>query len=305
MQAPAFLDGVIVPVVTPFSLAHDVDPAALRAQLDWLGGRSLAGVVALGSTGEAPFVTDDERRLVYDTVAEARAAGQTFIAGTGAESTARTIANARLAAAAGADAQLVINPCYYAAQMDTAALVAHYTALADAVELPVILYNIPQNTGVPIPPEAVETLAGHENIVGIKDSSGDLRTIQLYLERTPPGFGVITGSALLAVPAAEAGVCGAILAMANVVPELCGAAFEAGQEGRVEQGRALQVELNYLTRAVQGRFGIPGIKAAATLLGGSGGLPRPPLRALSEGDEEEVRAALAEGGLLEPQPAGD
>jgi len=304
MQAPAVLQGVIVPVVTPFSMSGEVDSGALTDQLRWLSGRGLAGVVALGSTGEAPLVNCEERRLIYETVARERGEGEVFIAGTGAESTAGAIENARLAAEAGADAQLVITPSYYRAQMNSAALTTCFRALADTSELPIILYNIPQNTGVPIPPAVVETLAAHEKIIGIKDSSGDMSSLQLYLERTPPRFGVITGSALLAGTAALSGACGAILAMANVVPELCVATFAAGRDGRCGEVPGLQVELNHLTRAIQGRFGIPGIKTAASLLGGSGGHPRLPLLAPDESGREEIRAALAEGGLLDPAATG-
>ncbi len=305
MRAPAACEGVIVPVVTPFSSSGEVDTGALRAQLSWLSGRGLAGVVALGSTGEAPLVSGEERRLVYETAAAERSAGEVFIAGTGAESTAGAIEHARLAADAGADALLVITPSCYRAQLNDRVLITHYTRLADASERPVILYNIPQNTGVIISPEAVAELAGHGNIIGIKDSSGDLRTLQVYLERTPPEFGVVTGSAFLAGPGALAGVCGAILAMANVAPELCAAAFAAGRAGEVERVRGLQTELNVLTRTIQGRFGIPGLKAAATLLGGAGGEPRAPLLGLDDDARDQVRRALEESGLLGPEASGD
>lgn len=297
MEAPLSLQGVIVPVVTPFSLEGGLDLEGLEVQMEWLSGRGLTGVVALGSTGEAPLVSREERRSIVARVASLREEGVLLVAGVGAESSALTIDLALEAAEAGAEALLVINPSYYRSQMTHRVLFDHYSDLADKSPLPVILYSIPQNTGLPLSHTLVEELAAHPNIAGLKDSGGDMRDLHLFLERTPPDFNVITGSALLTGPAAAAGASAAILAMANVVPDLCVELFDAGCTGEIDTVRRLQSELNFLTRAIQGRFGIPGMKAAADLLGGHGGFPRKPMQPLNDEDRTSVAAALEEAGM--------
>ena len=298
MEAPLNFEGVIVPVVTPFSLDGAIDEEGLVAQLGWLSGRNLAGIVALGSTGEAVLLSREERRKVIELCASHREEGAVLLAGTGAESTAGSIELALDAARIGADALLVITPFYYKAQMTARALCDHFRAVADNSPVPVFLYNMPPNTGLDLPPEAVEELSAHTNIIGLKDSSGDLRNLFLYLERTPPGFNVLTGSSMILGVSVQAGAAGAILAMGNVAPDLCVELFEAAGEGDLEGVLRLQPQLGYLTRAIQGAFGIPGIKAAADELGGRGGAPRPPLQPLSDEERAAVAAALREGGLL-------
>ncbi len=297
MQAQSSFEGVIVPVVTPFSSDDTVDLKGLEAQLRWLSGRGLAGIVALGSTGEAVLMSREERRTVIELAASLKEEAAVLLAGTGAESTAETIALAHDAARLGAETLLVVPPSYYKAQMTSRALRDHYLTVAQQAPVPILLYNIPACTGLELPPDAVEELAAHPNIVGLKDSSGDLRTLQVFLERTPPGFKVITGSALILGAAAASGATGAILAMANVVPEVCIELFEAGRSGDMNTVRDLQPELSFLTRAIQGAYGIPGLKAAADLLGGCGGAPRSPLQPLGEEDRAAVAAALEEVGL--------
>jgi len=169
--------------------------------------------------------------------------------------------------------------------------------------VPVLLYTVPKFTHLAIPPEVVERLATHPNIVGMKDSSGDLRSLHAFLERTPPDFQVITGSPLIAGAAGAAGAVGAILGMANLAPELCIECFAAGCSGDLVAMRALQTELNALTHAVQGAFGIPGLKAAADLLGGCGGAPRRPIPVLTDGERERISAALRDAGLEPVSPA--
>lgn len=302
MAVRADLEGVIPPVVTPFSSSGELDLEGLIAQLTWLGGRGLSGVLALGSTGEAPLLDEGERREVVTCCAEHREEGAFLLAGTGAESTRGAIRLSRDAGAAGADACLVVNPAYYKGAMTTDALVAHYEAVADSSEVPILLYSVPKFTGMPIPPDAVERLALHPNIIGLKDSSGDLRSLHAFLERTPPDFAVIEGASLILGAAVQAGAAGAILAVANFCPDLCVALHDAARAGENDRVNALQTELNVLTRRIQGAYGIPGLKVAAGLLGGAGGFPRPPLRPLSAEGTAAVQAALAEAGSVPSHP---
>lgn len=292
MESSLNLEGVIVPLVTPFSMDGSLDTGGLTRQLTWLAGKGLTGVVALGSTGEAPFLERGERREVIAAVAGHREKGSLLLAGIGVESTRLTIGLASDAAEAGADAVLVVNPSFYRSAMTHRVLFDHYTAVADSSPLPVVLYTIPQNTGLALNHDLVEELSSHPNIIGLKESGGDLRDLQLHLQRTPPEFSIITGAATIAGHAAAAGASAAILAMANVVPELCVEVFAAGRNGALEEMKDLQARLSFLTRSIQGRFGIAGIKAAAELLGGTGGLPRAPLKPVSDEERAAISAAL-------------
>jgi len=281
-------------------MGGSLDEAGLVEQLTWLSGRGLAGVVALGSTGEAPLLEPAERRRVIATAAANREPDTVLIAGIGVESTLLTIRLAEEAAEAGADSVLVVNPGFYRSAMTSPVLLEHYRAIAGASPLPVILYSIPQNTGLALGHDLVEELAEHPNIIGLKESGGDLRDLQLHLQRTPPEFSIITGAATIAGPAAISGASAAILAMANVVPELCVDVFTAGREGAVVEMRDLQARLSFLTGSIQGRYGIAGMKAAAELLGGTGGALRAPLTAIDDDGRTAILAALEEAGIELP-----
>ena len=303
MPARPSFEGVIPPVVTPFSWEGELDLDGLEAQIRWLSGRGLAGFLIAGSTGEAPLLDREERRLVVERAASVVEEDGVLMVGTGSQSTRETVALTADAAEAGADAVLVVSPSFYAGRMTGEALYAHYETVAAESPVPVLLYTVPKFTHLAIPPEVVERLAAHSNIIGIKDSSGDLRSLHTFLERTPPEFQVTTGSPLIAGAAGAAGAVGAILGMANLAPELCIACFEAGRGGDLVAMRALQTELNALTQAIQGAFGIPGLKAAADLLGGCGGAPRRPMLGLTDGERERIAAALRDAGLEIVSPA--
>lgn len=279
--------GILTPITTPF-IDEAIDEDGLRRNVaHWMGpasGRStggepaLAGLVVLGSNGEAPQLDDDEADRVIGIVRDGVPPDRLLIAGTGRESTRAAIAATRRAAALGADAALVRTPAFFKTQMTTAAFVAHYTAVADASPIPVLLYNVTMFTGVNLLPDAVERLAPHPNIIGIKESGGDMAQIAEYIARSPDDFAVLAGSATTFFHALCAGCRGAILAVASLAPELCVQIAGLVREGRVEEARALQRRMTPLARSVGGMHGVPGLKAALDLIGLTGGLPRPPLR---------------------------
>jgi 4-hydroxy-2-oxoglutarate aldolase len=193
---------------------------------------------------------------------------------------------------------LVVTPSYFRAQMTEAALIAHYTAVADASPLPVLLYNVPQFTGVVIPPTAVERLAAHPNVAGLKDSAGDIGWLVDVLGRVPASFQVLCGAAGVVQTALAAGAVGGILAIADVLPEPCVALFREHASGRPAAALALQRRLLPAIRLIAGRLGVAGVKAAMDERGLAGGAPRPPLLPVSESDRAAVRACLA--ALVEP-----
>jgi len=294
---PDRLRGILLPFPTPFGPDGDFDPRLLSANIERWNRTGISGFVALGSTGERVHLDERERERVVETARAATAEGLAFVVGVGEQSTRATVAEAARAARAGADALLVITPHFYRGAMNGEALRAHFEAVADASPVPLVLYNIPQNTGVALAPETVARLGEHPNVVGLKDSSGDVASLMetLRLVGTPRAdFAVTTGHAGVLHPALAAGADGAILAAACVVPRLCVAVFEAARAGDHERARALQRRLAPVARAVTVGYGIGGLKAALDLLGYHGGPVRAPLRPPDEGARREIEKLLKE-----------
>lgn len=291
------LQGVLPPVPTPFRNG-DVDSAALAENLArWLQS-PIRGVVVLGSNGEAPYLAEDEAARIVATARAVVPADRVLIAGTGRESTCMTIAATRRAADAGADAVLVRTPSFFKSEMTAGAFVRHYTAVADASPVPVLLYNYTAVTGVNLQPAAVAELAKHANIIGVKESGGDVAQLADYVTQTPGGFAVMCGSAPHFYPALAVGATGGILALAVVVPDLCVRLFTLVKESRHAEAAALQMRLVPLARSVTTRFGVAGLKVAVGLLGYVGGDPRLPLGPAPPEAREVIKMQLVELGLL-------
>lgn len=284
--------GIFTPIVTPLRDDDTVDEAGLKANVRQWMHTSLRGLVVLGSNGEAPQLEEAEADRIVDLVREGVPSGRVLIAGTGRESTKGTIAATRRAAAAGVDAVLVRTPGFFKSQMTTDVFVGHYTAVAEASSVPVLLYNVSPFTGVNLQPDAVERLATHPNIVGIKESGSDIGQIAEYVARTPDDFTVLAGSATTLVHALAAGCDGAILALAALVPDMCAEMQSLVGAGRLAEARALQRRLMPLARSVGSVFGVPGLKAALQLVGYAGGIPRPPLRPLASAATELIHSQL-------------
>jgi 4-hydroxy-2-oxoglutarate aldolase len=291
------LRGVLLPFTTPFGAGGEVDAAALGANIEKWNETGVAGYVALGSTGERAHLDERERMLIVEAARGRVPRGLAFVVGVGEQSTRATIAEARRVAGAGAEALLILTPHFYRAAMSQEALTDHFNAVADASTVPVVLYNIPQNTGVAIAPETVARLSEHTNICGIKDSSGDVLNFSETL-RLAGGcredFAVLTGHAGVFYASLCAGACGAILAAGCAVPRLCVAIYDAFVAGDHARTLELQRRLAPLARAVTTRYGIGGLKAALDLAGYGGGAVRAPLRAPGEGARAEIARLLEE-----------
>jgi 4-hydroxy-2-oxoglutarate aldolase len=295
--------GIYTPIVTPFTDDGDIDVRGVAANVDRYLASPLTGLVVLGSNGEAAQLDDDEADRLIDVVRARVPRGRPLLVGTGRESTRATIAACRRAAVAGADAVMARTPSFYKPQMTSAAFVRHYTAVADASPVPVLLYNVTMYTGVNLLPDAVALLSEHPNIVGLKDSGNDMLQIADYLTRSAEGFTVLAGAAPTLFSAAALGVHGAVLALAGIVPELCVELVTLVRSGRLDEARALQRRLMPLARSIGPIHGVPGLKAALDLLGLHGGTPRPPLQPVSATVVESLRTQLLDLGLLsEPQP---
>ncbi len=285
------LSGVLLPLTTPFD-GGAVAPARLADNIARYEAHGLAGYLVLGSTGEAALLDEDEKLTVLAAARKAIPTSRTMMAGVGVESTGATIRLARRAADAGADVLLVIPPFFFRSRMSTDALVRHFTAVADASPVPILLYNVPVYTSVVIPPAAVATLASHPNVIGLKDSAGDLPWLLEVLARVPATFQVLSGSALSVLPAFTCGAVGAILAAGDAFPELFVRLYRHHVEGRAAEALALQKELVAPTRLILGGHGVAGVKAAMDLRGLAGGDPRPPLSPLGKQDRATIRAEI-------------
>jgi len=274
--------GIFTPIATPFTVDDVVDEAALRRNVARWMQTPLTGLVVLGSNGEAAQLDDAEADRVIAIVRDDVPGAKPLIAGTGRESTKATIAATKRAADAGVDAALVRTPSFFKGQMTSDILVRHYTEVADASPIPVLLYNVTMFTGVNMQPDAVERLAMHPNIVGLKESGGDIAQIAEYVARTPDDFTVLAGSATTLYHALCAGCDGAVLALAMLFPDECVRMRALVSERRLDEAMALQQQLLPIAKLVGATYGVAGLKAALDVLGYEGGLPRPPLRPASQ-----------------------
>ncbi len=293
------LSGVFPPVPTAFDEAGNLALDQYQRNIRKLCDAGVHGVVLLGSNGEYPFLSEAEKRQVIDAGLEALPKGKLGLVGTGCESTRATVELTAYAAQRGADAVLVVHPCYYKPLMSKPALAAHYRTVADASPVPVLLYSVPKFTGFDLPVDLVAELSAHPNIVGIKDSAGNVIQLHEILLKARPDWNVLVGTGSAFMAALSVGVTGGVLALADVAPRECVELFELCKAGKWEEARALQSRLLPVNQAVGGSLGIPGVKAAMEMLGYYGGPPRQPLLPLGEKERSSLRTLLSTAGLLQ------
>jgi 4-hydroxy-2-oxoglutarate aldolase len=284
-------------MATPFT-DGEVDERAIRSNVGRWVREGLGGVLALGTNGEAAMLDDDESERVVAAARDEVPRERVLLAGVGRESTKLTIATARRAVAAGADALLVRPPVIYRSRISEPALAAHYRAVADESPVPILLYNFPAMFGVSLTPEFIRGVIEHPNIVGIKETSTDSAQFVELSALAPGRFTVLAGSAPGLYPALCAGASGGIMAIACVLPSACLELLDLTRAGRHEEARAAQRRLIPLAKAVTSGFGIPGLKAAMDFMGYEGGDPRPPIGPLSPEGAGAIRALLAASGYL-------
>ncbi|HEY4659136.1 MAG TPA: dihydrodipicolinate synthase family protein [Gemmatimonadaceae bacterium] len=289
------LEGVIGPVVTTFrARSEDLDLTRFVANIKAHLAAGLSGIVVCGSTGEAALLDEEERLQALEAARRQVPEERLLLMGAGAESTRLTVRRCREAQTVGADGVLVVAPHYYAGAMTAAALRAHFRSVADDSPLPVVLYNIPKYMHFKLPIELVMELAQHPNVVGIKDSSGDLDLLRGYLGAQSESFTVLTGNGGTFHAALVSGARGGILAVALFAPELCVSLYQAHQSGQRAAAEALQAKLQRAAVEVVGELGVPGVKAAMDAVGLCGGPVRGPLLDLDHAGRDRV-AALLEG----------
>ena len=292
------LDGVFPPVTTPFKPNSDIDFQHLATNLDRWNQQPLSGYVVGGSNGEYVSLSSDERVDVVRAVRGVAPTDRLLIAGSGMQSTQATIELTHRMAETGADAAIVVTPSYYKAMMSSVALENHYQQVADASEIPILLYNVPANTGVELKIEAVVRLAVHPNVIGIKESGGNVAKIGTMVHRTPEDFQVLAGSAGFMLGALAVGAVGVIGALANIAGQELVDIQTQYRTGELDIARAIQLRLIEVNAAVTVKFGIPGLKAAMDMLGYYGGPVRSPLLPLGEENKKILHQTLIESGLL-------
>jgi 4-hydroxy-2-oxoglutarate aldolase len=286
------LRGVFAPIPTPFDRNDQLDETRLRSACARWAAAPLTGLVVLGSTGEAVLLDEDESDRAVAVARDVWPTGRRFIVGTGRESTAATIHATRRAASLGADAVLVRTPGFYKAQMNADIFVRHYTAVAEASPVPVLLYNFTAVTGVNLPPVAVSKLAAHPNIIGVKESGGDIAQIAEFVNGSRAGFNVLAGSSTTFYSALGVGAVGGVLALSCVLPDACVRLFELTRAGNHVEAQALQMRLMPIAKLVGSMHGIAGLKAALKLVGCDVGGPRSPLAPVSDATVAVLREAL-------------
>lgn len=293
----AALHGVIAPIPTPFdAVTGDVAPVALRQAARALLDAGLAGITVAGSTGEGELLDDGERAGLVEWLREVVPEDRWLIAGAGAESTRGAIAIARSVGQAGADATLVRPPAYYAPALSPGALADHYARLADESPVPLIVYNIPKYTHVMLADSVLRALAEHPNVIGFKDSSGDLKVLAAY-RSAAPRLVPLVGAGQLLYPAMELGAVGGIVAIACFAPALCVKCFDAFQAGDRETAGAVQERLTPLAREIVNGMGPAGIKAAMEVVGLPMGPVRSPLQPLDARSLARLPDVLSAAGL--------
>jgi 4-hydroxy-tetrahydrodipicolinate synthase len=287
------LYGIMPPITTPFR-GEEVAIDRLKENFRRWNRTDLSGYLVLGSTGEVVYLSEEEKLKVIEVSREAVPRDKILLVGTGLESTTHTIRFTKEAAGLGADLALIVTPYYYKGAMTPQVLYEHFVTVADSSPIPLLVYNVPPFTGVNLQPSVVAKLSEHPNIIGAKDSSGNIDQLARIVYQSTEEFGVFTGSAPVLFPALCVGAVGGILAVANAFPELCTRIFNLYAEGKVAEARRLQNRLTPMAIAVTATYGIGGLKMVMDLQGYYGGEPRAPLKKVGPEGEKVLKGLLNE-----------
>jgi len=293
----ADLRGVFTPIATPFNGDESLALCELRRNLARWNETPLAGYVILGSNGESCMLDEDEKLRVLRAARKEIPGNKLMIAGIGEESTRHTITRTKQAAEIGADAALIVNPSYYKGMMSSLILTNYYFAIADASPIPITLYNMPLATGIDMSREVVLECSRHPNIIGMKDTSGNMPKMGEIISDVGENFAVLAGSMSFLLPALAIGAVGGILALGNIAPAECVELYELAMAGRLDQARALHRRLLPVNQAITARWGIGGLKAALEMRGWYGGPPRSPLTPLGDAQRAELATIIRDAGL--------
>lgn len=293
------LAGLFVPIVTPFdSSTGDIAPVLFRANIrKWLE-EPIDGYVLFGSNGEGALLDDEEKTRLTSFARELIPPGIPLVVGIAAESTRAVVAEARRLAHEGAEYALVSPPAYFGAALPPSAIADHYKRAAEESPIPLIVYHIPKNTHVVIEPGLMAEIVRHPNIVGLKDSSGDIKRFADYSNTCERGCRLFVGSGALLYTALELGAVGGIVSIGQFAPRLTAQIIEKFTAGDATGAGTAQQKLVPVHKEIVATHGAIGTKAALDLVGYNGGGPRAPLRPLSDKERRRVAQVLQEAGIL-------
>jgi 4-hydroxy-2-oxoglutarate aldolase len=286
------IKGVIPPMITPFDEHGEIDRRAFTHNIEQWNADQLAGYLVIGSNSETAFLNTDEKLALVKLAVKYQAPGRHLMAGTGCESLRETIAFTQACADLGVASALVLTPHYYDRVMDSEHLIRFYIDLADRSPIPILIYNVPQFTHVNIKADAIDVLSRHPNIVGMKDSTGDIPQLANFLRVADEGFQIFVGTASAWYPALCMGVVGGILALANCSPNACASVQEAYDQGQLEKAFQIHQALFPVNHAVTALYGIPGLKYACDINGYRGGYVRSPLMACPDAGRAQINKVL-------------
>jgi 4-hydroxy-2-oxoglutarate aldolase len=292
------IKGVIPPMITPFTEEGEVDYDKHAANMERWNRDRLAGYLVLGSNSEASYLSEEEKiKLIRLTVKHA-AKNRLILAGTGMESAIETIRLTNRAAELGVHAALLLTPFYYIDKMNDQAMIRYFTHVADRVNIPILIYNVPKYTHNNVSVKVVRELSRHPNIVGMKDSTGNIPQLVSFQAVIPEEWNLVVGTVSAWFPALTLGVKGGVFAVANCAPNECAAVQEAYEAGDMEGARKTYVRIFPVNTAVTATYGVSGLKYAADLMGYQGGWVRNPLIPATENEKEAIRGILKNAELI-------
>lgn len=287
------IEGIFPALTTPFDENGDVYWQKVRENVGHLNRLPLSGYAVCGSTGETPMLSSDERLRLLDCVREASTPEKLLVAGLASDSVHEAARVANRAAEMGYKLALALTPSYYRTQMQLAETqLRFYGELADRSQIPVLLYNMPGVTGYDLPVPLISELSRHPNIVGIKDSSGNLDKLKQTVEAVETGFRVLSGSGINFGEALHLGASGAILAIANATPQAALSVWDAFRSGQRDSAQEWQTRLGPVAKLIGTKYGIPGLKYAMDLTGFYGGPARLPFAHLTNDEQSQIAEAL-------------
>ena len=293
------IKGVIPPMITPFAENGDVDYDKHVSNVKAWNEYELAGYLVLGSNSETVYLTEEEKLRLIELTVKNKKDEKVVMVGTGMESTRATIELANKAAKLGADCALLITPFYYAEKMNDEALIKYYQEVADSVDIPVLIYNVTKYTHINISPKAVEVLAKHPNIIGMKDSSGSVpQLVQFKKAIQGQEFNLLVGTASAWYPALTLGIEASIMALVNCCPGECVDVQKEYESGNDDKARELYERVFPVNSAVTGKFGIAGLKYACDVLGFQGGFVRKPMLQITEEETASLKEILSKAKVL-------
>ena len=292
------LEGVYPPMLTPFKEDGQLDIESHLFNMARWNATPLSGYLVLGSNSEAAYLTEREKLILIEKTAEVVPDDRLLIAGTGMESTQETIALTQKAAERGAKAALILTPFYYLGNMTDVALTQHFLKIADTVDIPILIYNVPKFAHINVSNHLLTELKDHPNIIGMKDSAGNIGQIIQYQSIIDKNFHILVGTAALWYPALTLGIKGGIMALANIFPKECFQIQSLVKQGKWQEAEKLYRILYPVNQAITATFGVSGLKYAADLLGYKGGYVRSPLLPLNEPQKLAIEEIIKRTDLI-------